>query len=501
MIIADSIEEVSEALDETVGMEGTNGSKPGDDPVGLKLKDLLKDGTSKALGMIAIASLNKRNNLFLNILAKGLPNTGLDDYQIKDILGRLSAMDSNNNPDSIGVGEREGRIYSRLVAQRHCGLAHGIGRSGNIAEVQPKAPGSAIIQKLTCKMAKQMTKVAGLKVPKDWKATVLPIATGMALAFSIKAIRHTRPEEHTYVLMTRIDQKSCIKSIEQANCSLRIIPNRVDGEEIATDLKMVEEMVVKLNKRIVAVVATTSCFAPRICDRLVKICQILKPYNIPLVVNNAYGLQSSEAINQLNEAIKSGLIAAIVQSTDKNFMVPVGGSIILAKNDLIKSIENLYPGRANISPLLDLFITFLALGRSGYCRLLAEQKSCFAYFKMRLAELSQSSLPIKLLATPRNDISLAISLEQASIGGRHPLGSYLFLRGVSGARVVPASSKRQVEGHQFVNFGQHHDAYTYETYLTVASAIGQTTSEIDLFIERLCSYFESSPSSPDRIMG
>ena len=47
-------------------------------------------------------------------------------------------MDSNNFPNNVGVGEREARVASRLVAQRHYGLAHGIGRSGDITAEQPK---------------------------------------------------------------------------------------------------------------------------------------------------------------------------------------------------------------------------------------------------------------------------------------------------------------------------------------------------------------------------
>lgn len=47
-------------------------------------------------------------------------------------------MDSNNFPDNVGVGEREGRVACPLVARRHFRLAHGIGRSGDIAAEQPK---------------------------------------------------------------------------------------------------------------------------------------------------------------------------------------------------------------------------------------------------------------------------------------------------------------------------------------------------------------------------
>ena len=47
-------------------------------------------------------------------------------------------MDSNNFPGNVGVGEREARVACALVARRHYRMAHGIGRSGDIAADQPK---------------------------------------------------------------------------------------------------------------------------------------------------------------------------------------------------------------------------------------------------------------------------------------------------------------------------------------------------------------------------
>jgi O-phospho-L-seryl-tRNASec:L-selenocysteinyl-tRNA synthase len=49
----------------------------------------------------------------------------------------------------VGVGEREARIASKLVARRHYNLGHGIGRSGDIAAVQPKAAGTYTFASLT----------------------------------------------------------------------------------------------------------------------------------------------------------------------------------------------------------------------------------------------------------------------------------------------------------------------------------------------------------------
>lgn len=63
----------------------------------------------------------------------------------------------------------------------------------------------------------------------------------------------------------------------------------------------------------------------------------------------------------------------VVQSTDKNFMVPVGGSIIAAgpnKAAMIDAINAAYPGRASSSPMLDLLMTMLHWGRQGWLQIL-----------------------------------------------------------------------------------------------------------------------------------
>jgi len=96
---------------------------------------------------------------------RALPDEGWDDLTIELFLHEIALMDSNNfigtrsamanciglayafpvrcrHAENVGVGEREARIASKLVARRHYNLGHGIGRSGDIAAVQPKAAGT-----------------------------------------------------------------------------------------------------------------------------------------------------------------------------------------------------------------------------------------------------------------------------------------------------------------------------------------------------------------------
>ena len=70
-----------------------------------------------------------------------------------------------------------------------------------------------------------------------------------------------------------------------------------------------------------------------------------------------------------------GRVDCFVQSTDKNFMVPVGGSIVGSWNKkFVERLSKLYPGRASAAPLIDLCMTLLSMGAAGYKALLTQRK-------------------------------------------------------------------------------------------------------------------------------
>ena len=87
--------------------------------------------------------------------------------------------------------------------------------------------------------------------------------------------------------------------------------------------------------------------------------EICHKLGIPHVVNNAYGVQSTKCMHILEEAgkrEKNRRVDAFVQSTDKNLMVPVGGSIIAGK--VYKKIgivpaSQVYPWCANAHNYLE----------------------------------------------------------------------------------------------------------------------------------------------------
>jgi O-phospho-L-seryl-tRNASec:L-selenocysteinyl-tRNA synthase len=262
---------------------------------------------------------------------------------IEYFLGQLRMMDSNNFHGNIGVGEREGRVYSSLVAQRHYQLSHGIGRSGDIAEVQPKAAGSSILYKLTNSLAQHAIELSGFSSLK--KSLVVPMATGMTLTLSLLTLKQSRPNAK-YVLWPRIDQKSCFKCILTAGLKPIIIPTLLNGDEIVTNIDFLKETIQSISStdEILCVLSTTSCFAPRRPDRIDAISQICQEFDIPHVINNAYGLQCPLIAKLMNRAVTIGRVDYVIQSTDKNFLVPVGGAIISSPNPaLIDQVSKLYP--------------------------------------------------------------------------------------------------------------------------------------------------------------
>ncbi|XP_048398642.1 O-phosphoseryl-tRNA(Sec) selenium transferase isoform X1 [Stegostoma tigrinum] len=420
------------------------------------------------------------------LIEKGkCPEDGWDDSTIELFLHELAIMDSNNFLGNCGVGEREGRVASDLVARRHYRFMHGIGRSGDIAAIQPKAAGSSLLNKITNSVVLDILRAAGVRTVSS--CFVVPMATGMSLTLCFLALRHRRPKAK-FIIWPRIDQKSCFKSMITAGFEPVVIENLLEGDELRTDLRTVESKIQQLGaKNILCVHSTTSCFAPRAPDRLEELAQICAKYDIPHIVNNAYGVQLSKCMHLIQQGARIGRIDAFVQSSDKNFLVPVGGAIVAGFDDVfINEISKMYPGRASASPSTDVLITLLSLGVNGYKRLLKERKEMFTYLSTELKKLAEAHGE-RLLETSHNPISLAMSLKrfhEHKDKAVTQLGSMLFTRLVSGARVVPVGSEQIINGYTFQGFMSHTNRYPCP-YLNAASAIGMKRQDVDLFIKKL----------------
>lgn len=110
----------------------------------------------------------------------------------------------------------------------------------------------------------------------------------------------------------------------------------------------------------------------------------------------------------------------------------------------------------------------------------------FSYLSSQLEKLSECYNE-RLLYTPHNPISLAMTLKTLSDYQDRSvtqLGSMLFTRQVSGARVVPLGSVQAVSGHTFRGFMAHTNNYPC-AYLNAAAAVGMKTQDVDLFVKRL----------------
>lgn len=237
-----------------------------------------------------------------------LPKHGWNDQMIELFIQQLSLMDSNNFSSNAGVGEREGRVYSSLVARRHYYLAHGIGRSGDIVEVQPKAAGSSIMYKLTNKLAAHALTIAGLS--NQFSCIVFPLATGMTISLCLNALKSQQAAERRYVIWPRIDQKSCFKSILSSNLIPIIVDPILINGEMVTNVEEIRKICSERSSEIFAVLSTTSCFAPRQPDQVDKIAEICKEFNIYHVINNAYGLQCEVISKLINRAALKGTVTA-----------------------------------------------------------------------------------------------------------------------------------------------------------------------------------------------
>jgi O-phospho-L-seryl-tRNASec:L-selenocysteinyl-tRNA synthase len=67
----------------------------------------------------------------------------------------------------------------------------------------------------------------------------------------------------------------------------------------------------------------------------------------------------------------------------------------------------LSPGRASVSPTLDVFITLLSLGVRGYKELLQQRKAVYRHLKERLQAVA-SKFGERILETPNNPISIGM---------------------------------------------------------------------------------------------
>ena len=218
--------------------QGQSKQKQSDKPS--SQKDKLSVLTSNLLGPIyssqGLQSLSSEDNLLISLLSSRLlPPSPLSPLQITHLLNKLALMDTNNQSSKIGVGEREGRIFSQLVSNRHYHLAHGMGRSGDVNAIQPKAAGSSLILKLTTSLLSHALNLQNYKSFKSTNICLLPLCTGMSLTLVFMRLATLNPQAK-YIIIPRIDQKTCLKCILAAGMTPLVIQGIQVGDTIQTNI-------------------------------------------------------------------------------------------------------------------------------------------------------------------------------------------------------------------------------------------------------------------------
>eukprot|EP00915_Cephaloidophora_sp_WS-2016_P000861 GHVH01001137.1.p1 GENE.GHVH01001137.1~~GHVH01001137.1.p1 ORF type:complete len:341 (+),score=31.95 GHVH01001137.1:472-1494(+) len=266
----------------------------------------------------------------------------------------------------------------------------------------------------------------------------MPVATGLSLSLCLMSLKSSDIPLRRRIIFSRIDQVSCVKAVSQAGLLVHTVDQCMDPDtgEYCTDLNAIRNLIEQHGAdEVLAVVICTSCFAPRSPDDVVSVSEICKEFGISLVVNNAYGLICSKTTQMIQDACARGRLDYVVQSLDKNFMVPVGGSVVFS--NVIGRIPTLcqtYPGRAHANHIIDLFITFLSMGLLEWREIRRRRRELFEYVKREMLPSVCEVMECRVIPSSANRISIAIALPPYI--GDLGIGGKLYHRGVSGAKVL-----------------------------------------------------------------
>ncbi|MBS7288900.1 MAG: O-phosphoseryl-tRNA(Sec) selenium transferase, partial [Candidatus Freyarchaeota archaeon] len=385
---------------------------------------------------------------------------GWGSEEVRLLLKLLSMMDSDKDPDAARVGEREGRAASPLVAELAAGFCHGVGRSGDLVAPQPKAPGGSAMYALVNALASDAMRRFG--APNLRHAVVLPLSTGMSIALTLAALRR----EGRHVVYPRVDHKSPIKGVELVGLRVKVVEGVVEGDAVRVP---VEDVVEAVDRETAAIISTTTFFPPREPDDVREIAKAARDLEVPHVVNNAYGVQSREIMRLVRGAADAGRVDAVVQSTDKNFLTPVGGSVVAAKEEeVVERVGGMYAGRATAAPMVQFLAALLCLGVRGYERLRDEQEENRRMLEKLMREVAERHG--ERLLEVFNPIACAMTLT-----GRDPaeVGAALYNLRVNGPRALGPE-----------DWGVCCRRYK-TAYLTMSAAIGASRLDVERAAERL----------------
>jgi len=403
---------------------------------------------------------------------KSVPKEPWSDEQIEFLLLTLSNMDTDKDNNAARVGEREARIASKLHIKTSAGFCHGVGRSGFLTAPQPKAPGGSIMYEISNYLARDILRNFGL--PNVKEVIVSPLCTGMSLSLTLGALRPRIDDNNTNikstVLVPQIDHKAVLKAIDLMGLKTKIVKGKIQGDAVKIPIEDIES---SLDDDCFAILSLTSFFPPREHDNIKAISRLAQDKGLIHVIINAYGVQSTEWMKLIRAAIDAGRVDAIIQSTDKNFLTPVGGALIASPTkESIEKISQAYAGRASATPIVNFLISMLSLGISGYQKLIEEQQKNRKILEEKLSEVAKKTN--ERLLEVHNPVAVALSLETLKAEQLYALGGALYNLRVTGPRVYNPKEKA---------FGTCCENYP-TPYIVMNAAIGSKTKDITSAVER-----------------
>ena len=224
---------------------------------------------------------------------------------------------------------------------------------------------------------------------------------------------------------------------------------------------------------IFSVISLTSFFPPREHDDIKEISKFAKDNNLVHIIINAYGVQSPKWMKLIRSAIDAGRVDVIIQSTDKNFLTPVGGAVIASPHEeVITKISQAYAGRASAAPVVNFLISMLSLGINGYQKLIEQQQHNRNILEEKLRETA-NKLNERVLEI-FNPVAVAVSLENLKKEQLDALGGVLYNLRVTGPRVYHSGESV---------FGTCCKYYP-TPYIVMNAAIGAKEEDITSAVER-----------------
>jgi len=385
------------------------------------------------------------------------PEKSMTDPQLELMVQILSSMDTDKDPEAARVGEREARVASPYVASLAADFNHGIGRSGQLTAPQPKAAGASLMQQVANSVSLDAIRKLGISNAKA--GLVTPVSTGMSIALVLGAIR--RELGIKSVLYPRIDHASPKRGIALAGLEEIQIPTIIEDDTVRLDMTDFEKRIIGTKSS--SVLATTTFFPPRESDPVKSIARLCSEHDIPFVINNAYGVQSQDIMKEVRAAIDAGRVDAVIQSSDKNFLTPVCGSIVVSPDPkIIEWTSDTYAGRASAAPVIQTLAALLALGHERYKELQREQVENLHLLRNNLQEIA-GKLNQRVLDV-QNPVACAITLDNLDI---HEIGARLYNARVTGPRAIKSGE-----------YGSSVDNYPH-SYIVMNAAIGARKVDIE----------------------